>query len=325
MSTTPSQLWLFRLLIHLRRRSSKAGFTLIELLISIIIVGIIISGLLYLVVEMLQLDRREFVLNQVSTDMNRAMDYITNDVEEAIYVYSNPMDVVSELSDVGADEKPVLAFWRPDLLDQDDLDKIKSSCSPAAECALLKERQAFLTLVVYLQEENTDDSIWNGETRIVRYSLPNYTSITSSLNSKSTPGYNDPTLINGNGFANWVANGTTDGIKQVLVDSVDKFEPESDIDEAACPNPDPANPIYTLSPSTPTLDSKKSFYVCVREASVGTNALGDTINSNQDLIVFLRGNAIANQDGLINALSDASEFPTIQSRVLLRGVRGEEL
>ncbi|MFE4106537.1 prepilin-type N-terminal cleavage/methylation domain-containing protein [Almyronema epifaneia] len=316
MSTLPSQLWLFRWLVSLRR-SSKDGFTLLELLISIIIVGIIISGLLYLVVEMLQLDRREFVLNQVSTDMNRAIDYISSDVEEAIYVYSTPTDVVGELDDIDlSEETPILAFWRPDPLDQDDLDAIDSCTSD--ECDLLRLRQASLTLVVYLQEENDEDSIWNGETRIVRYTLPKYTRIAASLASNSTPGYADP-LSSGNDFATWEANGTTDGIKQVLVDSVDVPSPD-DITEADCPDAD----LYTRSPSTPA--DGKSFYVCVREATTGAvNTIGQELTSNQDLVVFLRGNATARQDGLINALSDASRLPTLQSRVLLRGVRGEEL
>lgn len=317
MSTTPSQLWLFRLLMSLRR-SSKAGFTLLELLISIIIVGIIISGLLYLVVEMLQLDRREFVLNQVSTDMNRAIDYIASDAEEAVYVYSTPADVIgaNKITDIDtATETPILAFWRPDPLDQDDLDAI-SSCT-SDECKLLKTRQASMTLVVYLQEENEDSSIWNGETRIVRYSLPKYTSISSSL--PKTPGYFDP-LDEDNDFGTWKASGTTNGLKQVLVDSVDELAPSNIADaDAVCPD----SSLYTRSPATPS--DGKSFFVCVREAGIGTNSLGETLDSNQDLIVFLRGNATARQDGLITAISDASQLPTLKSRVLLRGVRGEEL
>ncbi|NEQ33636.1 MAG: prepilin-type N-terminal cleavage/methylation domain-containing protein, partial [Leptolyngbya sp. SIO4C5] len=243
------------------RRSSKAGFTLLELLISIIIVGIIISGLLYLVVEMLQLDRREFVLNQVSTDMNRAMDYIASDVEEAIYVYSTPTDIISQLSsDIDTStETPILAFWRPEVLDQDELNTIEDCDLP--KCRILKKRQAFLTLVVYLQESNEDSPIWNGETRIVRYELPNYTSITSSLD-KVTPGYADPTLDEtlaeeSDIFKAWKADGNTEGTKQVLVDSVDVLAPDDiDDDEAECPSS-----VYERSPTAPS--DGKSFYVCV--------------------------------------------------------------
>ena len=74
------------------RQPSKSwnskGFTLLELLISLFIASLIISGLLYLVVELTKADKRESNLDQVQRDISRAMEYIVNDLQEAVYVLS---------------------------------------------------------------------------------------------------------------------------------------------------------------------------------------------------------------------------------------------
>ena len=77
-----------------RGRPKTSGFTLIELLVTLIVGSIILAGLPYLVVELLQISRREEVLTRTQQDMKRALDYISRDVREAVYVYPKPSVVL---------------------------------------------------------------------------------------------------------------------------------------------------------------------------------------------------------------------------------------
>ena len=94
---------LFRFLL---KRSDRDGFTLIELLVSMLIASLIVSGLLYLVVEILQTNQRDASRSDTQRDLQMAMDYIVRDVREATYVYG------VDASDVaGAGKKSCLAVY----------------------------------------------------------------------------------------------------------------------------------------------------------------------------------------------------------------------
>ena len=79
--STVQWLWLFR------RRSSAKGFTLIELLVALLIGGIISSALLYGVVELLQTNQRESSRAETQREMQLALDYISSELREAVFVY----------------------------------------------------------------------------------------------------------------------------------------------------------------------------------------------------------------------------------------------
>ena len=114
--------FLHRQLLLIKQRKKSKGFTLLELLISLIVASMVISGLLYMVVELTTIDRREANLDQVQRDMNRAMEYISDDLQEAVYVYTgtNLTNIVGQLTadttafPSGPNDVPVLAFWRID-------------------------------------------------------------------------------------------------------------------------------------------------------------------------------------------------------------------
>ena len=81
------------------KRTNISGFTLLELLVAMLVSGIIVSGLLFLVVELLKIDRREAVLDQTQRDMQRAMDYVVDDIREAVYIYDDPSTIVPQITD----------------------------------------------------------------------------------------------------------------------------------------------------------------------------------------------------------------------------------
>lgn len=109
------------------------GFTLIELLVVVLIGGLIVSSLLWLVVQLLNTEQQESARTETERELQLAMNYITSDLLKAVYIYDgdcNPLaDPINSTqscpayygpttdSYIPADLRdtnsiPVLAFWR---------------------------------------------------------------------------------------------------------------------------------------------------------------------------------------------------------------------
>ncbi|PSN14352.1 hypothetical protein C7293_12080 [filamentous cyanobacterium CCT1] len=300
------------------KQTGRRGFTLIELLVAMVVGSLIVGTMLFLVVELLKINRREEILTQTQQDMRRAIDYITRDAGEAVYIYSSPAAVIGQLGTnfPRATEVPVLAFWRLDPLDPNNANVrafFNSNCSTnfanrLSECNTLKLRQGYYTLVIYAQQQNTGNDIWGGRSRIVRYELPKYTAIGAN-NLDSTPGYAEPTGVTNN-FDNWTRGpAAPQGNRSVLTDFVDNTDPG-----AATTGLCPAG--YLQTPA-----NTNNFYACVLQDTTQVNPddANLTIGSNQTLIVFLRGNADTGNPAL-GSFSQAGRLPTLRSEVLIRGV-----
>lgn len=309
-----------------RRKYRVSGFTLLELLVSMIVAGIVVSGLLYIVVELLQIDRRESVLNRTQLDMQRALNYISDDLREAVYIYSTPSTVAAELTDLSIGEVPVIAFWRPDVIDATKLDcaDFTSGSDKEKECEALEVRQSTYSLVLYLQKKKDANVNWSGQSRIIRYELDKYTDLTTLT---PTTGYNDPAGVDTN-FNDWKRLGTTtNGVKAVLVDFVadpdradtnpfDKSPLNDTVGGASMPCSSLGSE-YEISPSTATTVKNTSFFSCIRDPN--PTAVDVEGNGNQDAYLFLRG-SIVGASGSISSFSDDSALPILEERVLMRGV-----
>ena len=322
-----SQLF-FRLLKF--RRADAKGFTLIELLVTLIVGSIIVAGMLYLVIELLQINRREEVLTRTQQDMQRALDYISRDVREAVYVYPKPTAVVDPATPPVATDtllaqltgslptgaEPILAFWRFDPVDVGQIDSQLCAVNnpKEAECNTLKVRQGTYSLVLYLQQKNLATDIWGGKSRILRYELSKYSNL-STLQQRR--GYSDPSGAC-NSFRYWSkppgrdsANpcdsgntGTPASSVLVLTDYVNL--PDTPTAQTLCPTG------YTQTPAIP-----KSFHVCV---SSGTATAGAT-GANQVVRVYLQGSVYErDQNSPLGFLAQASSLPTLESEILVRGV-----
>ena len=77
----------FYYLLNVSRHKHNKGFTLTELLIAIFTAAIVISALLTAMVQILQADRRENQKTQVQQQIQSALNYITQDLKQAVYVY----------------------------------------------------------------------------------------------------------------------------------------------------------------------------------------------------------------------------------------------
>ncbi len=307
--------WLPRARVIAQGESGDRGFTLIELLVAMVVGSIITGTLLFLVVELLQINRREDLLTQTQQDMRRAIDYITRDASEAIHVYANPTAITGQITDPPANSVPVLAFWRLDPLSQAELNALANvTCSGAdlARCSTLKIRQSTYTLVVYYHtdnSQNTAGNIWGGPARIIRYELPQYTNLVANGFAQTT-GYNDPSLSEN--FATWTRTGaSTRGIKAVLTDYVDMGK--TVVAATACPTP-PPNAVYVVNTNAPS-----SFYTCTLEGDVTTPDLSLTTRINQSMRVYLSGNASTGQFG-IATFNEGGRLPALDSEIIVRGV-----
>ena len=116
----------FDCLLNISQQKSNQGFTLTELLIAVFMSAIVISTLLTAMVQILQADRRETQKTQVQQQTQSALNYIAQDLKQAVYVYdtSEIAQYIPDLS--GQNATPVLVFWKTEAIPETQL-KYKQS------------------------------------------------------------------------------------------------------------------------------------------------------------------------------------------------------
>ncbi len=295
--------------------ASIRGFTLLELLVAIIIGSIITTLLTQLLVELLQVERRETLVDNTQRDMRRALEFMASDVREAVYVYSSPGTSSAIASIAGAlpsstnlQNNVVLAFWRLDPI-EDLTINCAAQPTPARrqECDVLRVRQASYALVVYQIIPHDGNANWPGRARIVRFHFPKYSNPNTLTQNV---GFVDPIDRSRSDltFANWRASAVPTVRGTVLVDFVDT--PTNTV--AGTPTGCPTGTFR--SPSNATVST--SFFACIRDPE--GNPI--TTNLNQDVEIFLRGNFEPVAGVGVRALSQGSALPTLRTGVLVRGV-----
>lgn len=180
---------LLRLLLktqHWQNRSSQdpaeKGMTLIELLIGTVMAFLIITPMLAFVVDMLNTDRREQVKANTEQDIQAAVDFIAQDLSQAIYTYDNAGITAINGSPTPLpnvpNATPILVFWKRQL--RKNVLPINptgantpapSACESGTPC----NDTYVLSLVGYYQVKDTNP-IWcqSGSpcpTRIARYQI----------------------------------------------------------------------------------------------------------------------------------------------------------
>ena len=293
------------------RRSSSEGFTLIELLVVIFIAGGIVSGLTYLAVELLTTDRRESVRTETQRDIQLALDYIGAELKEAIYVYPDVQgpEIAPSLPD---DFTPVLAFWKQQVLPE----PIRESCAADGSFDAPCLRGHSYTLVVY-SLSTEDEENWDGRARIVRSAMTQFDN-----DGNRNGGYVSPVDVRNVDFANWPYERTPE-YNQVepLSDFIDDGQGALAINQVPsglCPvitaTPPAVAPEYSVTPGAAGF---RSFYACVSEPAAGVGPE----SWNQEVIVYLQGNA----DGRSGIYEEGGFLPTIETRVLSRGIIDKNL
>lgn len=320
------------------KQLKNSGFTLMELLIAIVISSMVVSGLLYLVVELLRIDNRETALEEVQRDTQRAMNYMADELREAVYVYQGPQlaSVTASGTGVGdalpAGSTPILAFWKvtpisEDQMPTDDCDTAFSGPANLQKnrtCKALRIRRASYDLVVYSQINGANDP-WVGQSRISRYVLSQYEDVATVTQN---PGYVDPGL-QATSFEGWQTLPLLPGedlpnTSSVLVDYIAGAGTSANTVDCQALTLSSSPDDYVLSPPDAPEDS--SFFACIRDPNSITTVTQAGINtsrSNQDVYLFLRGDTSGRATSTSPA-SATSRSPMLQTQVLVRGLINKE-
>lgn len=333
---------LLNLLLVYSKKNKLAGFTLLELLVALLIAGLIISALLSLVIDLLQVDSRETARTETQREMQMALNYIAAELREAVYVYDgNCLQSTAQGTAPPAsydycpglqnhlptfpNQTPVLAFWKPETLEG----KIPTNCnvftgSTKQDCDDLQIKRRTYTLVVYLQSTDNPGNKWQGESRITRYALKKYNNLPTDL-ALST-GYVDPSLEDRTNFQHWPRKSSNNYDLQENTKPLVTNAPDVLVDFVDNPNATGVSvpPLcdksgYIPSPKTAVdvtkTPSSNSFFACVRTAVPTATSFTTPSGINQDVILYLRGNA----KGRPGVTSDSFR-PVLQTQVLVRGV-----
>lgn len=333
---SPQSLW-WRFWRSQRRTklSSQAGFTLAELLVTVFISSGIIAGLMYLVTELTSTNQREAARNETQRDMQNALDYISADLREAVYVYTGEClqgvggsednnycpGILTNLPTAlnNATSTPILAFWKNELLPAEVRRRCAAGSVPvdsSGNRANCSTGHAYNLVVYSLNTANPSDT-WKGRARITRYEL-------SPFNSSANPvsGYVPPATDSGGVplFRIWPldkdklprvpAPPRPSDTSAVLVDFVDlALDGNTEFAETAnpCPSAD-----YKVTPSTAAV---RSFYACVLEPPGQTNIGRESV----DILVHLRGNAYG-KPGILN---ENSFLTGLETRVYSQSAVGK--
>ena len=199
----------------------SAGFTLTELLVAMVMGSIITGSLLFMIVNVLQFNQREDTRSETQREMKVALDYISTELREAVFVYDG--NCMSATAPVGAGlcpgvlrhlptalqsagRTPVLAFWRVDELPQPLIQACATNAGqlyadppPTAINGVPCLSRRSYTLVVYFLDTNKTGT-WKGNARLRRYELPQF-----QPDGTRNVGWVDPTITNNN-FAGWPLN-----------------------------------------------------------------------------------------------------------------------
>jgi type II secretory pathway pseudopilin PulG len=303
----------------LKSTPNANGFTLIELLVALLIAFLIITPLLGFMISVLSTDRREQAKASTEQEIQTALNYISRDLQQAVYIYDAAgIEAIKSQLRYPTDntKSPVLVFWKRELVKEviEAADKTKD------------DTFVYSLVAYYLIKDNS--TTWSKSARIARWHIKDgvraisggvdctgYTGKYINANCPS-PGFApftdqfDEADSLEQGMNKWKkATGTYDTSATVLIDYVDQST-ASPRPAATCP-PDSTSttPQIKWSAITPA-NNITGFYACVDRA-------------NTTAQVFIRGNALARMENdatRINySAANQTYFPTISVRVQGRG------
>jgi type II secretory pathway pseudopilin PulG len=328
------------------------GFTLMELLIGLVMAFLVLTPLFGLMVSVMNTDKREQAKTSSEQELQIAMDFITRDLQQAVYIYDYN-GVTRNYSATAANSGikdslrtvtngvPILVFWKRELVS-----------NVISTDAGTKDDAFVYSLVAYYLIKDSSTT-WSKAARIARWQIKDgVRSISNSTGTTCTGSYDtslkfvDTDNCPDGGFVPFNLDRGTGDITQkmnqwrspdttnypnlttsytttphVLVDYIDQTVPPATpttnspsitISTASCP-PDANQPGVTITPISST--TMTSFYVCV------SNYInqGQVISTAQ---IVIRGNALARLQSNSIDYTDKKQqtyFPTVSAIVQARG------
>ncbi|MDB9473757.1 hormogonium polysaccharide secretion pseudopilin HpsC [Dolichospermum circinale CS-537/03] len=273
----------------------SAGFTLVELLIALAMSSVMITVLLQFMITMITTDSDEEIKINSEQEIQTALDYISRDLQQAIYIYdaAGIDKIKDQLRYPNDDTKtPILVFWKRNFVSQ------------VIPTTLGKDDAFVHSLVAYYLIKDTNTN-WSQSARIAKWEVKDGVEVTTggvtcsgytkkyvNADNCPNPGFKPFNIAQYNtveeAMNNWQKSGTaytTDA--NVLIDYVDQTTPP--LVPTIPPTPPPATcPADTITPPITWSTIKPSndmtgFYACVDKA-------------NTTAKVFIRGNALARRE-----------------------------
>jgi prepilin-type N-terminal cleavage/methylation domain-containing protein len=343
---------------QLKQKQSKnftknQGFTLIELLVAMILAVLVLTPLLGFMINLLDNERREQAKSNSEQEVQLALDYISQDLQQAIYIYdAKGINSIKDQLPNKTDRTPVLVFWTR---------QYKEDVIVAASKYSRKTNDAFVySLVAYYliksDSTNNKDKIWSNEFRIARFELNG--GVTDPDNPKDKDGNliyikdkNGVELKPDSGFKMFNLDGSStlenkmntwkkDKDKnytknaEILIDYVDnsqKVDADTSFKPIGC-HPEVFDIDKDINIPTGQKTEKKAALTV--PAVDGTSEFGNgsfyaCVDTNKvSAKVFIRGNALArinNKDAENNFSKDiAAYFPSVGVQVRGKGLIGGE-
>jgi type II secretory pathway pseudopilin PulG len=323
-----------RFLLGMQLKHSKFvqqvnGFTLIELLVALLLAFLVLTPLLGFMVNILSTDQKEQAKANSEQEIQTAVNYIANDLQQAVYIYdgaaltanantsptsSGIQDQIPPVKKAGICDssnttvtcKPILVFWKRKFIQR----------------ATTSTDDAFVYSLVgyYLIKDTSTNTTWSKAARITRFEISDGVLASGGVscgNDYPNDKYLDTNHCPDKGFQRFNLNlpGAA-GITQQMnswktVSSAYTQQPLvliDFIDQTSIPTilTDPTYP--TCPTGTLSKGSFMGFYACI-----------DTPNTTAQ--VFLRGNALARLQNSNFDYSSTNQtyFPTASVRVQGRG------
>lgn len=309
---------------HQSRKTS--GFTLTELLVGMLMASLVITPLFSFALNIMENDRKEQAKATTEQEIESALDYIAQDLEQAIYIYDAdgldnnssassssgikdqipPVSVASGCRNTTPTCVPVLVFWKRDH---------RPGVLPVSGSSVRDDTFVYSLVAYYLIKGNS--SIWSNAARIGRFEIRDgVRNPTSPTNSDGTPNFitNESTSP---GFQLFDLSVTGSSLKEkmnrwtktsssyttnvlTLIDYVD----QSNLTPQVCPTG------MQRVPSTATVPG--GFYACVDSATTSAQ-------------IYIRGSALARiGDNSTFSTNQSAYFPSATIQVKGRGFLGVE-
>ena len=177
------------------------GFTMMELLIGLVMAFLVLTPLFGLMSSIMNTDKKEQAKTSSEQELQIAMDFITRDLQQAVYIYGsqgvtsnyNATAASSGIKDslpTVANGVPVLVFWKRELVSN-----VVPTIATATD-ATAKDDAFVYSLVAYYLINNSDgnNSTWSKTARIARWQIKDgVRSISNSIGTTCTGSY-DTTL-----------------------------------------------------------------------------------------------------------------------------------
>ncbi len=177
-----------------RQAQKTSGFTLLELLMAMVLAFLVITPLLGFVVNIMETDRKEQAKANSEQELKAALDYITQDLQQAVYIYDadgltknnskilGSSGIKNQIPPVAAGVSgcaanscvPVLVFWKRE--ERRQVVKVNpngSSCPPPAGAVSNNCNDAYVYSLVgyYLISDNSTSNTWSNSARIARFQI----------------------------------------------------------------------------------------------------------------------------------------------------------